>query len=576
MAASLPYEEPGIVDVLVLSTFLLALNLINSALNRTLYCGLVGQVLIGVAWGTPGAKWLSESLEHSIVQLGYLGLIMIVFEGGLSSSLATMKANLVLSSCVAFTGVATPMALSFLLGPMVGASPIQCFAAGAALCSTSLGTTFTVLSTSGLVSTRLGSVLSTAAMMDDVAGLVMVQIVSSLGSSSSRSSSSSVNISAPTIIRPILVSVAFALVVPLACRFVLGPAMAGLQRVRTRYAGSNAEQASRTKESVFLAQTALLLALITAASYAGASVLLAAYLAGIAGAYWQDTATRCIKSSRGNANASPNQETVDNGIGTGGENATLDMARTSPSEMYQHCYAQSIERVLKPFFFASIGFSIPISNMFTSAVVWRGIVYTILMTVGKGVCGIWLIRFSPPLSEKARGSFSSITALLRRLPLGRFVKHRVKQDSRSTSNGPDNGDSRDESRSTAVSQQQAGDTSTPSTTSPDSSSQVKPPSKPLSLYPAGIMSFAMIARGEIGFLISSVAESGGIFSAGSTPSNGASEMFLIITWAIVLCTIVGPFCVGLLVRRVKKLEAARVASPAGSRNKDVLGAWGVS
>lgn len=81
MAASLPYEEPGIVDVLILSTFLLALNIFNLALNRTLYCGLVGQVLIGVAYGTPGAKWLSESLEHSIVQLGYLGLIMIVFEG---------------------------------------------------------------------------------------------------------------------------------------------------------------------------------------------------------------------------------------------------------------------------------------------------------------------------------------------------------------------------------------------------------------------------------------------------------------------------------------------------------------
>lgn len=81
MAASLAYHEPGIEDILILSTFLLALNLINSVLNRTLYCGLVGQLLIGVAWGTPGAKWLSPSLEEAIVQLGYLGLIMIVFEG---------------------------------------------------------------------------------------------------------------------------------------------------------------------------------------------------------------------------------------------------------------------------------------------------------------------------------------------------------------------------------------------------------------------------------------------------------------------------------------------------------------
>lgn len=271
--------------------------------------------------------------------------------GGLSSSLATMKANLLLSSCVALTGVTTPMALSFLLAPMVGASPIQCFAAGAALCSTSLGTTFTVLSTSGLVSTRLGSVLSTAAMMDDVAGLVMVQIVSSLGSSST-----SANISAPTVIRPILVSIAFALVIPLACRFVLGPALAVLQQARARYAGSRMEHASRSKETVFCVQTALLLALVTAASYAGASVLLAAYLAGIVGAYWEDTALQSTKSTReDNNDASTTQGVVNGGsVAHKRESTAVDLARTSPSDMYEHYYVQSVERVLKPFFFVGV------------------------------------------------------------------------------------------------------------------------------------------------------------------------------------------------------------------------------
>lgn len=81
MAPSLPYHEPGIEDILILSSFLLALNAINALLDRTLYCGLVGQVLVGIAWGTPGGKWLSQDLEHAAVQLGYLGLIMMVFEG---------------------------------------------------------------------------------------------------------------------------------------------------------------------------------------------------------------------------------------------------------------------------------------------------------------------------------------------------------------------------------------------------------------------------------------------------------------------------------------------------------------
>ena len=47
---------------------------------------------------------------------------------------------------------------------------MQAFAAGASLCSTSLGTTFSVMQASGLSTTRTGVVLTSAAMMDDVVG----------------------------------------------------------------------------------------------------------------------------------------------------------------------------------------------------------------------------------------------------------------------------------------------------------------------------------------------------------------------------------------------------------------------
>lgn len=80
-AASLPYHEPSIIIILVHTSFLLLLNVVNAALDNLLYCGLLGQVLIGVAWGTPGAQWLSASAEETVVQLGYLGLILLVYEG---------------------------------------------------------------------------------------------------------------------------------------------------------------------------------------------------------------------------------------------------------------------------------------------------------------------------------------------------------------------------------------------------------------------------------------------------------------------------------------------------------------
>jgi hypothetical protein len=85
MAASLPYHEPGIVTILIQTSFLLLLNIANFVLDHSLYCGLLGQIFVGVAWGTPGSEWLSTEAEQVVVQLGYLGLLLLVYEGEASN-----------------------------------------------------------------------------------------------------------------------------------------------------------------------------------------------------------------------------------------------------------------------------------------------------------------------------------------------------------------------------------------------------------------------------------------------------------------------------------------------------------
>lgn len=95
--ASLSYEEPSIVTILIQSSFLLLLNLLNWAIDKVLYCGLIGQILVGVAWGTPGGHILSIDAEHTVVQLGYLGLILLVFEGSPACPYPCISAICVLS-----------------------------------------------------------------------------------------------------------------------------------------------------------------------------------------------------------------------------------------------------------------------------------------------------------------------------------------------------------------------------------------------------------------------------------------------------------------------------------------------
>jgi hypothetical protein len=233
--------------------------------------------------------------------------------------------------------------------------------------------------------------------------------------------------------------------------------------------------------------------------------------------------------------------------------------------------------------------------MFSGGVVWRGLIYTILMTFGKLACGLWLVRLSVHVPRKGPSGrieqFLSSSATHfwgRRTKRTRSVNISPAADSvemkkvTRDAQGLANLDNKTSTGAPAAPEKSA-DQIQPVTnhspkespnrkrpTSPPQSNILTPaPKKPISLYPASILGLAMVARGEIGFLISSVAESNGIFTSAT---SGSDDIFLIVTWAIVLCTIIGPVGVGLLVRRVKRLEKEKEGS--GSR-RDVLGVWGV-
>ena len=190
---ALSYQEPDIKTILIFTSFILLLNVVNYVLDRLIYVGLIGQVLLGVIWGTPVAQWLGNYVEATVVDLGFLGLLLLIFEGaflreilvyyidyrigGLCTSYKSLKANLWLSLFVALTGVCLPIGLSFVLIVLTSATPLQAFAAGASLCSTSLGTTFTVMQASSLTATRMGVMLSSAAMIDDIIGKKVVSMI---------------------------------------------------------------------------------------------------------------------------------------------------------------------------------------------------------------------------------------------------------------------------------------------------------------------------------------------------------------------------------------------------------------
>ncbi|ETN43234.1 uncharacterized protein HMPREF1541_02393 [Cyphellophora europaea CBS 101466] len=574
--AALPYHEPDIITILVLVSFVLLLNFVNHLVNHVLYCGLLAQILLGIAWGTPGGKWLGHDLEQAIVDLGYLGLILIVYEGGLLTSFKALKDNLLLSIGVATTGICVPIALSYALLSLVGATALQAFAAGAALCSTSLGTTFSVLSASGLSTTRMGVVLTSAAMMDDVVGLVMVQVISNLGIATS-------HFSVVTVLRPILVSLGLVLVMLLAARFVAMPVTIWFNELRTSQPEGKLGRLLSSRVLPLGVHIAVLIGALTAAIYAGTSGLFAAYLAGATITWWDDHVPHPLCPPVVSA---PPAEILSSGRGSGhahessGTMATSQSAiqgqqktRSTGADVFEQVLAQPLRRILSPFFFASIGFSIPVSRMFAADTVWKGIVYTTLMFVGKLVCGLWLVRFSglagtlrmprpkylgSPLSHSTAAVSSAAPNRNEASPPG---------PAETSESVPDPNDASKE----GVSPQQ--NDASPTSKSQDNKvlnekqkTLQASPVKPLSLYPGCVLGCAMVARGEIGFLISAIAESNGIY--GDEP-NG--PIFLVVTWAIMLCTFIGPLLVGALVKRIQHLD-----NHSGGARSEVLGVWGVT
>lgn len=199
--------------------------------------------------------------------------------GGLSTSFRSLKANIFLSMGIAVTGIAVPIRLSFTLERLAGATPLQAFVAGAALRATNLGTLFTVLRTSGLTGSRLGIALTSAAMMDDVVGLIMVQVVSNLGGTETK-------INAAAVTRPIFVSLGFTVITPVICSFDVKPLTVIINKRRKRNPNGRLHKLLCTKQTTFILETLVLIGLVVGSSYSGSSNLFASYIAGATTSWW--------------------------------------------------------------------------------------------------------------------------------------------------------------------------------------------------------------------------------------------------------------------------------------------------
>jgi Na+:H+ antiporter len=178
--------EPGAQLILALAVILAAAKLGGDLSERLGQPAVLGELLAGVLLGNldlAGIGWF-RALTHDAALNGLagLGVVLLLFEVGLESTIDDMRKVGGRSFAVAVLGVVTPWALGYGLGVLMlpHHSPYVWLFLGAALTATSVGITARVLRDLGRSQTAEARIILGAAVIDDVLGLVILAVVGNL------------------------------------------------------------------------------------------------------------------------------------------------------------------------------------------------------------------------------------------------------------------------------------------------------------------------------------------------------------------------------------------------------------
>lgn len=186
LAEAVAHTDPVTPVILALAIILIAAKLGGVLATRLGQPAVLGELLVGVLLGSfdlLGISWFDFIPENSIVDgLARVGVLILLFEVGLESTVHEMLQVGLPSLLVAVFGVVTPFALGWGVGALLlpdHSVYVHAFL-GATLTATSVGITARVLRDLGRSSTREAKVILGAAVLDDVLGLVILAVVGAL------------------------------------------------------------------------------------------------------------------------------------------------------------------------------------------------------------------------------------------------------------------------------------------------------------------------------------------------------------------------------------------------------------
>ena len=244
--------------LLTLFIMLVAAKLMAELFERIRQPAVAGEILAGVIIGPSLLGWAVPSEITSII--AEIGVIFLLFTVGLETRPAAIFRVGPQAAIVAVLGVVAPFIGGWLLMRAWGSTTIEALFVGTAMVATSVGITARVLARLGLLDAPTARIILGAAVIDDILGLLVLSMVSSMASGT-------VNY------------VELLTTTGLAIGFTAFVALVGAPIV-TRVAPR--VQRMRSGHGLFLFGLVLCLGLSVAAAFIGVAAIIGAFLAGMA------------------------------------------------------------------------------------------------------------------------------------------------------------------------------------------------------------------------------------------------------------------------------------------------------
>jgi Kef-type K+ transport system membrane component KefB len=250
-------DGPAKIPLAMLIVFVSA-KLMAELFERINQPGIVGEIFAGVLVGPSVLGWIAPS--DFLTALSDLGAMFLLFRVGLEVRASELLKVGGVATLVACSGVVAPFLMGWAILLAWGAPSNEAIFVGAAMVATSVGITAQVLSSKGLLHTISAKIILAAAVIDDVLGLLVLAVVSSL-------THGSFNIAALALTA--LMAVGFTVI-------VAKWGTRAMARVAPRVG------ALRVGEAHFAFAMSLLFTLALAAVYIGVAAIVGAFLAGLA------------------------------------------------------------------------------------------------------------------------------------------------------------------------------------------------------------------------------------------------------------------------------------------------------